>query len=218
MHKKFLELFKKEILRESIQNIERPVSEQTGDFLLEDDLEINANLFICAGLYQAANHKATVSLRNNSAENQTFSLDYPLEITPNNFECPVEKNELNFSETYPGRFKKLKDQLRLDHLNIEERDKITSVIEENQDIFHLDSEPLTATNVVKHKLLTHDEIPVYQKSYRYPHCHREEVCKQIQKMLKENIIQHPPNILFTYWHFYTSIRKKGREVLKYYIG
>lgn len=191
MFKKYPQPFSKEVSGESIYNMEIPVSEKSGDFLLEENLEITSNIFIHAGLYKAQDHKATVKIQNNSTENQTLVLDYPFEVTLNNFEHILMEHDLNNTEctSKPDRYKKLVDQLRLGHLNDEEKAKLITVIKENQDIFHLDNEPLTTTNVVKHKISTHDEIPVYQKSYRYPHCHKEEVCRQIQKMLKENIIQ-----------------------------
>lgn len=153
MHKKYPEPFSKEISGESIHNIEIPVSEKSGDFLLEEDFEISSNLFICAGLYRADEYKAIVQMQNNSADNQTFTLDYPLEVTLNNFEQRTVENELNNIELAhdKNRYKKLVDQLRLDHLNSEEKSKLLTVIHESQDIFHLDYEPLSTTNVVKHK-------------------------------------------------------------------
>lgn len=137
--------------------------------MLFEDLEIDSNLFICAGLYQANDYKAVVNLRNILEENQTFSLDYPFEIRLNNFECSLAEDELNFTQVQPGRYKKLIDQLRLDHLNSEEKEKLIALIHENQEVFHLDDEPeislrRSATNAVKHKIATKDEIPVYQRS------------------------------------------------------
>lgn len=57
------------------------------------------------------------------------------------------------------------------------------------DIFHLDDTPLSFTNQIKHQINTTDEVPVFTRSYRYPHVHKPEVEKQIKEMLKQNIIQ-----------------------------
>lgn len=191
MHKKYPEPFSKNISGESIHNIEIPVSENFGDFLLEGDFVISPNLYICGGLYHIENHKAVVAVKNSSTANQTFSLDFPFEVELNNFERRTIENDLNkLEETcVENRSTKLISQLRLDHLNPEEKKKIVSVVLDNQEVFHLDKEALTSTNVVKHQIATNDELPVYQRSYRYPHCHREEVCNQIQKMLDDNIIR-----------------------------
>lgn len=48
---------------------------------------------------------------------------------------------------------------------------------------------MTNTNYIEHKIVTHDDILVYTKSYRYPYVHREEVQKQIRKMLDDGIIK-----------------------------
>lgn len=61
-------------------------------------------------------------------------------------------------------------------------------------MFFFPDDKLSFTNSVKHEIKTTDEIPVYTKSYRYPYIHKEEVQKQIRKMLDDEIIRpsHPP--------------------------
>lgn len=58
-----------------------------------------------------------------------------------------------------------------------------------KDILHRPNQPLTFTNQVRHEIKTTDEVPVFTKSYRYPHIHKDEVQKQISKMLEDGIIR-----------------------------
>lgn len=174
-----------------IHNIEIPVSEKEGDFLIEDIIEILPNLEISAGLYHAKDHKAFMMVENKASSEQIMSLDQPLEINLNNFEANWGDHEINNTETQipHKRYRKLIDQLRLEHLNVEEKTKLLKVINENQSVFHVEGDILSHTNLVRHEIRTQDDLPVYQKSYRYPHCHKEEVQTQIAKMIKEGIIR-----------------------------
>lgn len=68
----------------------------------------------------------------------------------------------------------MKQNLRLDHLNDEEKNSITSLCSKFKDIFHLENEVT-------------DPKPIYTKTY--PQVHKEEVKKQIDKMIKQDIIR-----------------------------
>lgn len=109
-----------------------------------------------------------------------------------NYEQRQPESNLNFFNTEKIKFDISK--IRTDHMNSEEKQEISKLIKEYADIFHLDDKPLTFTSKVKHKIRTKDELPVYTKSYRYPEIHRAEVHRQIEKMLKQNIIRpsHSP--------------------------
>lgn len=80
------------------------------------------------------------------------------------------------------------EQLRLDHLNNEENDKIKRLISEFSDIFYHKGDDLSFTNDVKHNIPTGDSGPVYSRAYRYPEIHRDEVNRQIKEMLEQGII------------------------------
>lgn len=87
------------------------------------------------------------------------------------------------------RTSELKNYLRLDHLNAEERDLISQLCLDFSDIFYLEGDVLTFTNEIKHSIDTQNSKPTYVKSYRYPQIHKQEVKDQINKMLSQNIIQ-----------------------------
>jgi hypothetical protein len=81
------------------------------------------------------------------------------------------------------------NQLRIDHLNEEEKEMITQICLDFSDIFYLEGDKLTFTSEIKHSIQTKDTKPIYTKSYRYPQVHKEEVKTQISKMLDQGIIQ-----------------------------
>ncbi|KAK9702229.1 hypothetical protein QE152_g30071 [Popillia japonica] len=87
------------------------------------------------------------------------------------------------------RIKLLNENLRLSHLNKEESNSITHICHEFNDIFHLPNDTLTQTNATMHNIPTTDENPTHTKSYRYPQIHKDEVNKQIEKMLSQGIIR-----------------------------
>lgn len=82
------------------------------------------------------------------------------------------------------------DQLiRTDHMNPEQKEKITKLCTTFSSLFHKNSENLTFSNIVKHTVPTTDNNPVYTKTYRYPQIHKEEVQRQMQDLLKNKIIR-----------------------------
>jgi len=83
----------------------------------------------------------------------------------------------------------IKDFIRTDHMNSEERKEILKLCQEFSDIFYKPGDKLTFTSHVKHEIKTTDEIPIHTKSYRFPHIHKNEVRKQINEMLDKGIIR-----------------------------
>lgn len=75
-------------------------------------------------------------------------------------------------------------------LNSEEKDTIQKICAKFADVFLLDNDPVTVTNVLKQKIsLKDDTKPVYVKPYRLPHSQKTEIDTQIDKMLKDGIIE-----------------------------
>lgn len=111
-------------------------------------------------------------------EVENFDISYFENIDFNNFnDCPSHDSNFDISK------------IRVDHLNSEEKSKILKLCQEFSDIFYNENVPLSFTNKIKHTIKTSDETPVYTKSYRYPFIHRQEVDRQIKKMLEQNIIR-----------------------------
>lgn len=80
-------------------------------------------------------------------------------------------------------------KIRIDHLNNEEKRELLKVIKEFDCIFPKPNEILTHSSTIKHEIKTTDEIPTYTRAYRYPECYKDEINKQINELLKNEIIQ-----------------------------
>lgn len=112
------------------------------------------------------------------------------------------------------------ERLRLDHMNTEENKMISALCYEYRDIFYCDKLPLTFTNKVKHSIRTKNEDPVYLKPYRQPQAVNDEINRQVDKLLKDNVIQES----FSPWNFPVHLvpkkmdasgEKKYRMVIDY---
>jgi hypothetical protein len=79
--------------------------------------------------------------------------------------------------------------IRTEHMNIEEKHKIINLIKQYPEIIKREQDLLTATDLITHKILTTDEEPVYARNYRYPQIFKEDVKIEIEKLLKNKIIQ-----------------------------
>ena len=91
-------------------------------------------------------------------------------------------------ETRP-RLDKIYETLRLEHLNSEEGDHVTKLINAHESLFHLPGETLSCTNRTAHKITTTDSAPVHTRQYRFPPAHKEEIDKQINGLLENKIIK-----------------------------
>lgn len=120
---------------------------------------------------------------------------------PNPIEKPVQINfteripvdslfthdiELPKSRTTPQN---ITDQLRTQHMNMEEKTEISKLCKQYSDIFYQESSNLTFTNAIKHHIRTTDDTPVYVKSFRHPPAMKTEISSQIKKLLDDNIIR-----------------------------
>lgn len=159
----------------------------TGDFYLDNDVHVAQNVFIHSGLYTAKNGYTQVVVSNCS--NKSCKVD----MCPDIFEPEINNFENAEPETLQQNSclkRKLFDQLRIDHLNTDEKSKLLKVISQYDDVFFMEGNKLSFTSAIKHSIKTNDEMPIHAKSYRYPFCHREEVKRQISTLLDQGIIRH----------------------------
>jgi len=104
---------------------------------------------------------------------------------------PVTKSNIN-AISYQGKYERLKrvqNSLRLDHLNREEAEHVTELINKYSDLFQLQDEELSCTNAIEHKITTTDERPINTKQYRFPPVHKDEINKQVNDLLNNDIIK-----------------------------
>lgn len=183
MQKKYPESTPLQLNANETKTISLSTNVTDGDFLIENDLEIHHNIIVHCGLYNAQGNRAYVMVSNLSNDPIKLEATGPIQVELHNFDTYLPTIR-------PSNMKRpVFDQLRIEHLNEEERKKLLDTIANFQDVFYVDGEDLTFTNAVKHRITTKDDLPVYTKSYRYPFCHREEVGQQISKMLEQGIIR-----------------------------
>lgn len=155
---------------------------------------------ICEGVFLAncivgikPNNRVNVSVLN-TTESEVKINNFPVQLTL--FELPHSKiddtqqkliHQLN--SVHIDRSQKVLEQIRCSHMNPEEKKALMNCLSKYTDIFHLEGEPLTHTNVINHSINTGDSAPIHVKSYRFPEIHKDEVEKQIKKMLEQNIIR-----------------------------
>lgn len=102
----------------------------------------------------------------------------------NAIDITTPKNEQN-------RIDKLFEELKLDHLQPDERKIISDICKKYNDIFCLKNDQLTTTRIYKPSInIKPNSNSVYSKPYRIPHHQKDEVNKQINEMLKNNIIEN----------------------------
>lgn len=100
----------------------------------------------------------------------------------------TQKEELPIN--IQSRIKLLHENLRLGHLNPQEKRSVLDICDEYNDIFYLPNDELTCTNLLKHEIKVTDSTPISSKIYRFPEIHKKELDKQINKMLKQGIIKN----------------------------
>lgn len=98
----------------------------------------------------------------------------------------VEKTELSCSE-------RMKEALRMQHLNKKERDVLMEICEAYNDIFYLAGEPLSKTGAIKHIVKVKTDTAIKVRPYRLPEKHKKEVGWQTKEILENKIIRNSRN-------------------------
>lgn len=175
-------LYENIIPAQSSKLVRLPINTHDGDAFIPNQILCNCIIFDC--LTNVKDNRGWVRVSNHTFNDIIFSMDRPVEGEMFNVEC----EQAQYCDM-PERAKYVLSRLRTEHLNQEELINLRSLCEQYADVFYLEGEPLTFTNKIKHCIKTTDETPVYTKSYRYPHVHKQEVKDQVAKMLEQNIIR-----------------------------
>lgn len=121
--------------------------------------------------------------------------DSTIKIGISDFEvfCLSDYNVCKFDEDIitSDRVRKLLTLLNLrSYLNKEEQRSIESVCAKYADVFHMPGDTLSTTNLIEHSIKLKDNTsPVYVKPYRLPNALKGEIQKQVDEMLKHDIIE-----------------------------
>jgi len=166
---------------------------------LLDRAELLPGVFLAASLTMGENGVCVTSIANTNEQDQVMTL-LPVDLDiPNESESSLSL-ALSAVDASDSTLVRLRNLLRLQHLNGEERVSIVGICEEFYDIFHLPYDKLTRTSTIEHAIPTPNINPhraINLRSYRSPRIHKEEVMRQTEKMLADGIIQHS----FSPWNF-----------------
>ena len=152
-------------------------TKKNGDFLIADEKH-HKSFTILPGLYQSVNNTAVVAIQNNAKQ--------ALEINSNEIildEDPYDLKDL------PTQINTKNYTFRDEHMNKEEKQALKKVIDKYREVLYAESDKLSFTHKIKHKIRTVDSIPVHTKSYKYPYVFEKEVQEQVKKMLNDGIIK-----------------------------
>lgn len=151
------------------------------------DLKLEKGIYISKAIVKVdKNNKCIVSILNSCVIDQLFTpISIELEKLPN---TSLILNT-NSESSKQNREHLLKQNLRLDHLNFEEKKSVTDICYKFNDIFFLPNDQLSSTSTIEHEINVTNTSPIFTKSYRYPEVHKKEVNNQIDKMLSQGIIQ-----------------------------
>lgn len=161
-------------------------------------LDMGPGLFCGKCIVRAKDGKALLKVFNTTFEDK--KLIFPT-IEMQDFIIPTEKSKSNESKvyqvnhilqkavSYKQRCKKISDMLRLEHLNDKERKHVSDIINMYGNQFHLPGEKLSATSLVKHRIITTDDVPVNVKQYRPPHKLQDVVDDHVREALKAGVIK-----------------------------
>lgn len=176
-----------------------PVEIQTRQHNVEnafmDRLELEDGVSLIESIVKTNQSGKTYTYVTNTTEKE-INLEIPIvDVEPVDIVPTSPRDSFTYkidsviSNNLTQRLNILKENLKLDHLNEEEKQSILPVIEDFNDIFHLPGDKLKGTNKITHAINTTDNIPICVKQYRYPPIHKNEIKTQINKLLEQGIVQ-----------------------------
>lgn len=174
-----------------------PVSVENGDAIIEYK-QFCENVRMPAAIVKCENFYAHTVIQNASENEVGMTIKKPFVVRPvrndDVITCDLnyitESTEVEIDQLLKENLAKL----RLDHLSSEERKAIRDLCIEYKDIFYCEDLPLSFTNQVKHHIRTTSDNPIYIKPYRQAPAQAEEIKNQVEKLLKDDVVQesHSP--------------------------
>ena len=148
---------------------------------------IKEQLIIPDSIYLVKDQTIHVPIENNT--------NYPLQVKPEEIKVfginLKSKERIHYitQEEYFKRLKLLKENIRVDHMEKENREVIGKILMGYNDVFTLPGDLIPSTQLTTHKIVVKTPKPINIKSYRPPECHREEIKRQMEEMLTKGIIE-----------------------------
>lgn len=160
------------------------IGSTTSTYLVKSD-EIKPGVFVANSLVNSQN--SILKFLNTTDKMVAISRDFQNHLTDiENYDVYTFNKQ---NENVEKRHQQLISELQLDQTPRELNSKVIELCKGYDDIFALKTDNLTSNNFYKQGIELIDNSPVYIKNYRLPEVHREEIKIQVDKMLKEDIIQ-----------------------------
>lgn len=115
------------------------------------------------------------------------------ELTSRNIDWEPYHENIRLIETKisGNKIKQLATLINTEHLNNEEKNNLFEIINDYSDLFYVEGEPLTSTDIVTHKINTPRCVkPINIRPYRLPWAYQQEIEKQVAEMKQDNIIRN----------------------------
>lgn len=158
------------------EKIVQVILNKNGNGLVEQQ-EIEPGVYIPNVIVESRQYKAQVVIINTTNH----------EINASKIHCQLTNVITNTTLIKQGE---VTEHLKLDHLPSNERDVIVELCNEYRDIFYIPGDKLTATNSIEHEIpLIQNSPPVNVRAYRIPHHQKDEVDRQVNKLLIDEIIR-----------------------------
>lgn len=154
--------------------------------------EIMHGVYVPEALVNVRNGQCIVSVMNLSEdEAQLSNVRLLTEVLEPLVRVRQMKGNDDVRAAVGNRASLLRQQLRTEHLNAEEKGAVLEVCAEYGDVFHLPGDKLTHTSTVKHSIPIapeHQGKVVNARPYRIPEAQKVVLREQIEQMLEDDII------------------------------
>ncbi|KAL4136407.1 hypothetical protein QTP88_007955 [Uroleucon formosanum] len=153
--------------------------------------ELNKNILCGNVLNIIKNQQVLISVMNPTEEPQEILTPKLTDLSHEILDT-VSMNNMRTVEKCSNpenRIQILKDSLRCDHMNNEEKTTIQELCSEYADIFFLEADTINCTEAVQHEIkIPSGTQPIYQKPYRLPYAQKKEINEQIKQLEQNEII------------------------------
>jgi RNase H-like domain found in reverse transcriptase/Reverse transcriptase (RNA-dependent DNA polymerase)/Integrase zinc binding domain/Integrase core domain/Retroviral aspartyl protease len=159
--------------------------QQRGDCITIPE-EVSEGVFIAGTIVRPKDGEIFVKFMNTLDHEVEICNFTPKIVLANDYKAKRWLENCNNVDRVTELFK----ELDLHHLDESEKGGIKRICAKFADIFHLSGDKLTSTDMYKQQIrLKPNSAPVYVKPYRLPFSQKEEIGRQIDKMLEDGIIE-----------------------------
>jgi len=141
--------------------------------------ELLPGVYLAGSLVKVMNGCVITSVLNTTEEEVNMPEPVVM-VTEMDTGGPLVQDPKSPIERDKGRYERVLNKLRMDHLNSEEKTSLGEICFDYQDVFFLAGDRLSCTSAVKHKInLEAGTVPINTRPYRLPESQRKEIDRQV---------------------------------------